>query len=48
MLFLVHSILKNLMKGFLDREEAIMRSSNPGKMEKILPATAQDAIAEPV
>ncbi|MHC4290825.1 MAG: type IV pilus twitching motility protein PilT [Planctomycetota bacterium] len=43
-----HSIQQNFMKGFLDREEAIMRSSNPGKMEKILPATAQDAIAEPV
>jgi hypothetical protein len=26
------------MQGFLDREEAIMRSSNPGKMEKLLPA----------
>ena len=36
-----HSIQNNFMKGFLDREEAIMRSSNPGKMEKLLPATAQ-------
>jgi twitching motility protein PilT len=36
-----HSIQQNFMKGFLDREEAIMRSSNPGKMEKLLPATAQ-------
>ncbi|MHC5164808.1 MAG: type IV pilus twitching motility protein PilT, partial [Planctomycetota bacterium] len=29
-----HSIQQNYMKGFLDREEAIVRSSNPGKMEK--------------
>ena len=36
-----HSIQQNFMKGFLDREEAVMRSSNPGKMEKLLPATAQ-------
>jgi twitching motility protein PilT len=33
-----HSIQQNYMKGFLDREEAIVRSSNPGKMEKLLPA----------
>ena len=43
-----HSIQQNFMKGFLDREEAIMRSSNPGKMEKILPATAQGVVTEPV
>jgi len=36
-----HSIQQNYMKGFLDREEAIIRSSNPGKMEKLLPATPQ-------
>jgi twitching motility protein PilT len=36
-----HSIQQNYMKGFLDREEAIVRSSNPGKMEKLLPATPQ-------
>jgi twitching motility protein PilT len=40
-----HSIQDNYMKGFLDREEAIMRSSNPGKMEKALPA-AQSVAAE--
>jgi twitching motility protein PilT len=42
-----HSIQQNFMKGFLDREEAIMRSSNPGKMEKLLPATAQGVVTEP-
>ena len=36
-----HSIQQNYMKGFLDREEAIVRSSNPGKMEKLLPANSQ-------
>ena len=41
-----HSIQQNFMKGFLDREEAIMRSSNPGKMEKLLPATPQGVLAE--
>jgi hypothetical protein len=34
------------MKGFLDRDEAIMRSSNPGKMEKLLPATPEGVLAE--
>ncbi|MDH4202357.1 MAG: type IV pilus twitching motility protein PilT [Phycisphaerae bacterium] len=43
-----HSIQQNFMKGFLDREEAIMRSSNPGKMEKLLPATAQSVASKPV
>jgi len=41
-----HSIQQNYMKGFLDREEAIVRSSNPGKMEKLLPATPQGAAVE--
>lgn len=41
-----HSIQQNYMKGFLDREEAIVRSSNPGKMEKLLPATLQGVAAE--
>ena len=31
-----HSISDLYFKGFIDREEAIMRSSNPGKMEKLL------------
>ncbi len=31
-----HSIYQMYSKGFLDREEAILRSTNPGKMEKLL------------
>ena len=31
-----HSISDLYFKGFIDRDEAIMRSSNPGKMEKLL------------
>ena len=36
MLNLDNSIADMYHKGFIDREEAIIRSSNPGKMEKIL------------
>ena len=36
-----HSIQQNYMKGYLDREEAIMRSTNPAKMDKMLPASVQ-------
>jgi hypothetical protein len=28
-------------KGFIDREEAIVRSGNPGKMEKMLVAAGK-------
>ena len=31
-----HSITDMCLNGFIDREEAIMKSSNPGKMEKVL------------
>lgn len=31
-----HSIFQMYSKGYLDREEAILRSTNPGKMEKTL------------
>ena len=31
-----HSITDMCLNGFIDREEAIMRSSNPAKMEKVL------------
>ena len=31
-----HSIADNYFKGYIDREEAIARSSNPSKMEKTL------------
>jgi twitching motility protein PilT len=40
------SIQQNYMKGFLDREEAIVRSSNPGKMEKLLPPKGQQAVLQ--
>jgi len=39
-----HSIAEMYFKGFIDRDEAIVRSSNPGKMEKTLAATGK---AEP-
>jgi twitching motility protein PilT len=39
-----HSIAEMYFKGFIDREEAIVRSSNPGKMEKVLAAAGK---AEP-
>ena len=31
-----HSIAENYAKGFIDRNEAVMRSSNPAKMDKQL------------
>ncbi|MBP8304265.1 MAG: type IV pilus twitching motility protein PilT [Phycisphaerae bacterium] len=31
-----HSIAEMFFKGYIDREEAVMRSANPGKMEKTL------------
>ena len=34
-----HSIADNYFKGYIDREEAVVRSSNPGKMEKLLKPT---------
>jgi twitching motility protein PilT len=39
-----HSIAEMYFKGFIDREEAIVRSGNPGKMEKVLAAAGK---AEP-
>ncbi|MBC8481606.1 MAG: PilT/PilU family type 4a pilus ATPase [Planctomycetes bacterium] len=38
-----HSIEDMFLKGFLSRDEAVMRSSNPGKMDKKLPAHAEAA-----
>jgi hypothetical protein len=35
------SIAEMYFKGFIDRDEAIVRSSNPGKMEKILVASGK-------
>ncbi len=44
-----HSIARMYADGFLDREEAVVRSSNPGKMDKLLePAKARRSdVAEP-
>ncbi len=43
-----NSITDMYFKGFIDREEAIARSSNPGKMEKSLtPANQLEAVQSP-
>jgi twitching motility protein PilT len=41
-----HSIAENYVKGFIDRDEAVMRSSNPAKMDKQL-APAGKSVAVP-
>jgi hypothetical protein len=44
-----YSIAQMYSKGYIDREEAINRSSNPGRMEKMLGAPAEDLqTAQPV
>lgn len=40
-----HSIAEMYFRGFIDREEAIVRSSNPGKMERILVPENQEKFA---
>lgn len=40
------SIADIYSKGFIDREEAIIRSSNPGKMEKVLAPQEQVEVVE--
>jgi twitching motility protein PilT len=48
MLNLDNSIADMYQKGYIDREEAIMRSSNPGKMEKVLvPVDDFDIVEQP-
>jgi twitching motility protein PilT len=43
-----NSITDMYFKGYIDREEAIMRSSNPAKMEKMLvPAEEFEVVQEP-
>ncbi len=37
-----HSIAEMFFKGYIDREEAVVRSSNPGKMEKLLVPANKD------
>ncbi|MFA5554501.1 MAG: PilT/PilU family type 4a pilus ATPase [Phycisphaerae bacterium] len=43
-----HSIAMMYSKGFLDKEEAILRSSNPGKMEKVVASTPQKELVNAV
>lgn len=40
-----HSIAAMYMDGFIDREEAVIRSTNPGKMEKQLPKGSPKLVA---
>jgi twitching motility protein PilT len=42
-----NSITDMYFKGFIDREEAIMRANNPGKMEKLLTPTEQFEVVQP-
>jgi len=42
-----NSIAEMYSKGYLDREEAVMRSSNPGKMEKVLAPVSESEVAQP-
>jgi twitching motility protein PilT len=41
-----NSIVDMYLKGYIDREEAIVRSSNPGKMEKSLPPMKQFEVVQ--
>jgi twitching motility protein PilT len=36
-----NSIAEMFFKGFIDKDEAIVRSSSPGKMEKVLAAAGK-------
>jgi hypothetical protein len=43
-----NSITELYFQGYIDREEAIMRSSNPAKMEKTLvPVDEFDVVQQP-
>lgn len=41
-----HSIAEMYFKGFIEREEAIVRSSNPGKMDKLLTPAQKPEVIE--
>ena len=41
------SIADMYFKGYIDREEAINRSSNPGKMEKTLTPMTEFEVIQP-
>lgn len=42
-----NSITDMYFKGYIDREEAIMRSNNPGKLEKVLTPMEQFEVVQP-
>jgi twitching motility protein PilT len=42
-----NSITDMYFKGFIDRNEAIARSTNPGKMEKLLTPMEQFEVIQP-
>jgi twitching motility protein PilT len=42
-----HSIAQMFFNGFIDKEEAIVRSANPGKMEKLLAQSGNDIMPKP-
>jgi len=42
-----NSIAEMYFKGYIDREEAIMRSSNPGKMDKLLIPESEFEVVQP-
>ncbi|UCG57886.1 MAG: PilT/PilU family type 4a pilus ATPase [Phycisphaerales bacterium] len=41
-----NSIAEMYCKGYIDREEAVMRSSNPGRMEKTLPPASTSGVTK--
>jgi twitching motility protein PilT len=41
-----NSIVEMYSKGYIDREEAVAKSHNPGKMEKLLPSAPKPQLAE--
>jgi len=42
-----NSIADMYSKGFIDREEAVARSNNPGKMNKLLTPMEQLEVTQP-
>jgi hypothetical protein len=42
-----HSISEMYFKGYIDREDGINRSSNPGRMEKLLTPLEQFEVVQP-
>jgi len=42
-----NSIAEMYSKGYIDREESISRSTNPGKMEKLLPPVGEFEVVQP-